>query len=143
MATMIEMKQIEFALEMYKNDMGSFPPGKNPALIQSHVESCKPRDISCESFENVFPHQISDLDDSELLPLWLGGTAWAKITQTDKNRFWYYEFHESRLVDADADGWLEYHDKRGNKFIFRDGEVRIRDRETGEEKSLRELESPK
>lgn len=142
-STMLEMHQIEMALELYKRDIGSFPPGKTPALIQSHIKSFKPGEVSFEAFEAALPHDISKLDDREILPVWLGGSAWAKITRTDRNHFGYFDFYESRLVDTDADGWLEYHDRLGNHFIFRDDEVRIRDRKTGEEKSLRELESHK
>ena len=90
--TMFEMKQLEQALSFYELEFGSFPPGIDPAQIQRHVENAKPLYLQSTNIETLFPNDISDLDERELLPLWLSGAAWDSITQSDEQRHVFSDF---------------------------------------------------
>ena len=111
-ATLMEMKQIDPALKNYEKELGSPPLGCELSEIQRHVKDVRLRIFSTREIEPLLPYSVSELDTRELLPLWLGGMAWDSILRNPHSGHDFYEFVESRLVDEDGDGWLEYIDER-------------------------------
>lgn len=145
-----EMKQIETALEKFKNEYGVYPVDfGNPYVLNDFIRQIAPNHAYGAIVDDTDPSTIEDdrfwyaaelaggrrpqtIDRAEALVLWLGGVSTnpeyplgvLRDFSVDRNyqpkRF--FEFDETRLKDLDNDGWPEYYPPSGpqNPYVYFD-----------------------
>lgn len=142
-----EMKQIEGALEKFKNEYGVYPVDfGNPYVLNDFIRQISPNqaygaivneaDLGDVNFwfgaTLPGPRSPRTIDRAEALVLWLGGVSTnpeyplgvLADGSVDPNyvekRF--FEFDETRLKDLDNDGWMEYYPASGpqNPYVYFD-----------------------
>jgi general secretion pathway protein G len=145
-----EMKQIEGALEKFKNEYGVYPVDfGNPYVLNDFIRQISPNqaygDIVDETdFGNSdfwYGATLSGnrrpqtIDRAEALVVWLGGVsknpefplgvlgfANGYIDDPGYTATRFFEFDETRLKDLDNDGWMEYYPASGpqNPYVYFD-----------------------
>lgn len=134
----IEMKQLETAIEQYKTDHGGdyppdftdYPVGANPnsksVNLAAHLARAYPRhnraNITKWMISQPTTQQPGNLDAAEALVFWLSmlrndvvnpltDAAGNTITLQPTGGKAYFDFDVTRLKDRDNDGWPEYYPK--------------------------------
>ncbi|WP_254513332.1 type II secretion system protein [Anatilimnocola floriformis] len=126
-ALALEIKNLDTALNTYKQQRGEFPPcfgdynssgnlvystaARTSSVVERHLQRCYPKFIdnpmNSNDFKDQFYTAAMNVDQAEALVLWLSliSTNPANPFETTATRSGYYEFKQSQLVDnGDSDG---------------------------------------
>ena len=127
-AQKIEIAAMSQALESYRMELGNFPPdlaGSQPIdirLIDTHLQTTfRARDKTQDALVDRGGNP-ANINPAESLVLWLSGMSpdpRRPLTGANKSRL--FEFDQSRLIDADNDGFFEYYpqgDKTQTPYLY-------------------------
>jgi hypothetical protein len=117
-----ELAGLDSALEWYGVKYGELPPTSGRNAVIRHLFKSHPRVREPAARIQADGHDIHELDDTEVLVLFLSGQAEEMLTGSSSSA---YDFDGSRLVDSDGDGWLEYVGRDGQTFRLIDGHSAI------------------
>ncbi len=120
-ATIFELRHLRQAIALYKEYVGEYPPNEDISKTVSFIQERFGKPI--EEIEQTVGCEFANLDSRETLVFWLNGNH-----PMHGN---FFEFDESRLVDSDQDGWLEYVNLKGDAFRYAHGCVFVLNRDTG------------
>ena len=123
----LELSQIDNALEYYRLKYGELPPTCGGDAVISYLRRTHPRVRELAARVRADGHDINDLDDAEMLVFCLSGRAEEMLAEYSSSA---YDFDGRRLVDTDSDGWLEYAGRDGETFRFIEGHSAIYCEET-------------
>lgn len=141
-AVATDLVQLSSAIEAYKTKRGDYPPDFSSVLaIQNHMT--KSYSNAKATYQAVLarfsppsnlPSQaqhLGQLDPAEALVFWLSLSSSNPRDPFDSKgeRQVYFEFDQTRLGDADDDGWKEYYPKytKGMPFVYFDGRIQTID----------------
>lgn len=117
-AISLEIKQIESALETYKQQRGDYPPSfgedyssgnRNSTIVERHLQRCYPK-MTAGAKNNFYTNIAPSLNQSQALVFWLGAVAtspsdpfqgslnYPNLAMGDLTRNGYYEFDQRRLT---------------------------------------------
>jgi hypothetical protein len=110
-----ELNQLDDSLTYYAALHGELFPSSDEVTMFQHIRNTHPQISDPETRWIEYGRDPRDLDDSEMLVLFLSETLDEVLTG---NRHVCYEFKKQRLVDSDRDGWYEYTSIEGHVFRY-------------------------
>jgi type II secretion system protein G len=143
-AIALELDRLSQAFIAYELDNKDYPPDfTNWDAVEAHVRRAYPNNKQnirawLQSTTGTMPNdplEPHNIDPAEALVLWLSRTTDDKRDPLGiggagggKPRV-YFEFDETRLVDLDEDGWMEYVSKqaRDSPYVYFDGRIQRAD----------------
>ncbi len=116
-STILEISQLTLAFEAYKHEFGDYPPDfSDRSVLEEHLQiafSISEQQVDDWLSAEVTTRNPRALDAAEAIVFWLGSLSKdpKRPFLDSEEKYCFFEFDESRLIDADGDGWQEYGSK--------------------------------
>lgn len=134
----MEIKQLESALQTYKEQKGEYPPSfgedyssgnRNSTIVERHLQRCYPK-MTAGAKNNFYMSVAPNLNQAQALVYWLGATAaspadpfqasmnYPNLTSSDLTRNGYYEFDAKRLTTGSGFPSFQPRNCRDTSYIY-------------------------
>lgn len=125
----LEVSQLDQAIRAYQKQFGDFPPSMgedySPAnryntAVERHLRRCFPK-ITQEEKDAFYDNIAPKLNQGEALVAWLSRVSKNPrnpFTDITAEKYKFYDFDETRLVDEDGDGFPAYRSKHAKNTCY-------------------------